>query len=106
MTQSTPADTGTALAAARRGNLDALGLVFKALSSPQRLRLLILLRHEPRTERDLCAALDLGTIEAHLQTLLQAGFIVRHKNGVAPTTYTLAEGALDQLTQVLEKFRA
>ncbi|MFC6714306.1 MULTISPECIES: ArsR/SmtB family transcription factor [Branchiibius] len=83
-----------------------MGLVFKALSSPQRLRILILLRDGPRTEPELCAALDLGTIEAHLQTLLRAGLIVRHKHGVAPKNYTLAEGVTAQLTELLEKFRA
>ena len=59
-------------------------LVFKALASPTRRRLLDLLKDEPRTTGDLCrrvAELDRCTVMQHLRVLEQAGLVIAQRRG-------------------------
>jgi DNA-binding transcriptional ArsR family regulator len=59
-------------------------LVFKALASATRRRLLDLLRDHPRTTGDLCGAipeLDRCTVMQHLKVLEGAGLVVPRRRG-------------------------
>ncbi|QDB78579.1 helix-turn-helix transcriptional regulator [Georgenia sp. 311] len=59
-------------------------LVFKALASPTRRRLLDLLRAAPRTTGELCDAvpdLDRTTVLQHLRVLERAGLVTGRKVG-------------------------
>jgi len=59
-------------------------LVFKALASPTRRRLLDLLRTAPRTTGELCDAvpdLDRTTVLQHLRVLERAGLLTGRKVG-------------------------
>lgn len=53
----------------------------KALASPLRLRLLRLVLHEPRTNKELAEALDLhpATSLHHVRTLVETGFLVEQE---------------------------
>ena len=59
-------------------------VVFKALASTTRRRLLDLLRDHPRTTGDLCAEipeLDRCTVMQHLKVLERAGLVIPRRRG-------------------------
>lgn len=68
----------------QRGHEIDEDLVFKALASATRRRLLDLLRDHPRTTGDLCAEipdLDRCTVMQHLKVLERAGLVVPRRRG-------------------------
>ena len=61
-----------------------LDAVFKALASPTRRSLMDLLKRQPQTTGQLCAAmpeLDRCTVMQHLAVLTDAGVVVAHRRG-------------------------
>jgi ArsR family transcriptional regulator len=75
-------------------------LVFKALSDPNRLRLLSLVKAGESGERcvcDLTEPLDLGqpTVSHHLKILVDAGLLHREKRGTW-AYYSIVPGALER----------
>ena len=80
-------------------------LVFKALSDPNRLRLLSIVKAEASGEScvcDLTEPLDLGqpTVSHHLKILVDAGLLHREKRGTW-AYYSLVPGAMEQTAGIL-----
>ena len=80
-------------------------LVFKALSDPNRLRLLSIVRAAEAGECcvcDLTEPLDLGqpTVSHHLQILVDAGLLHREKRGTW-AYYSLVPGALERTAALI-----
>lgn len=80
-------------------------LVFKALSDPNRLRLLSIVKAGDDGEAcvcDLTAPLDLGqpTVSHHLRILVDAGLLHREKRGTW-AYYSLVPGALERTAATL-----
>lgn len=80
-------------------------LVFKALSDPNRLRLLSLVKAGESGECcvcDLTEPLDLGqpTVSHHLKILVDAGLLHREKRGTW-AYYSLVPGALERTSALL-----
>jgi ArsR family transcriptional regulator len=80
-------------------------LVFKALSDPNRLRLLSIVKSQASGEScvcDLTEPLDLGqpTVSHHLKILVDAGLLHREKRGTW-AYYSLVPGALEQTAGLL-----
>ncbi|MBT2514584.1 metalloregulator ArsR/SmtB family transcription factor [Arthrobacter sp. ISL-30] len=80
-------------------------LVFKALSDPNRLRLLSIVKADESGEScvcDLTAPLDLGqpTVSHHLKILVDAGLLHREKRGTW-AYYSLVPGALERTAGLL-----
>ncbi|MGP4030895.1 ArsR/SmtB family transcription factor [Pseudarthrobacter sp. 1C304] len=80
-------------------------LVFKALSDPNRLRLLSIVKAEASGEScvcDLTEPLDLGqpTVSHHLKILVDAGLLHREKRGTW-AYYSLVPGAIEQTAGLL-----
>ncbi|MET4591214.1 metalloregulator ArsR/SmtB family transcription factor [Arthrobacter sp. 754] len=80
-------------------------LVFKALSDPNRLRLLSMVKAEAAGEScvcDLTGPLDLGqpTVSHHLKILVDAGLLHREKRGTW-AYYSLVPGALEKTAGLL-----
>lgn len=84
---------------------EALALRFKALSDPNRLRILSIVSSSPTAETcvcDLSEPLNLGqpTVSHHLKIMVEAGLLHREKRGVW-AYYSLVPGALDSLAATL-----
>jgi len=84
---------------------EALALRFKALSDPNRLRILSIVSSSPEAETcvcDLSEPLNLGqpTVSHHLKIMVEAGLLNREKRGVW-AYYSLVPGALDSLAATL-----
>lgn len=84
---------------------EALAARFKALSDPNRLRILSIVSTSPEAETcvcDLSEPLSLGqpTVSHHLKILVDAGLLNREKRGVW-AYYSLVPGALDSLAATL-----
>jgi ArsR family transcriptional regulator, arsenate/arsenite/antimonite-responsive transcriptional repressor len=80
-------------------------LVFKALSDPNRLRLLSIVKAEASGEScvcDLTEPLDLGqpTVSHHLKILVDAGLLHREKRGTW-AYYSLVPGAIEKTAGLL-----
>lgn len=80
-------------------------LVFKALSDPNRLRLLSIVKGAGAGEAcvcDLTEPLDLGqpTVSHHLKILVDAGLLHREKRGTW-AYYSLVPGAMEQTAGLL-----
>ncbi|MDQ0755952.1 metalloregulator ArsR/SmtB family transcription factor [Arthrobacter sp. B3I4] len=80
-------------------------LVFKALSDPNRLRLLSIVKGEASGEScvcDLTEPLELGqpTVSHHLKILVDAGLLHREKRGTW-AYYSLVPGALEETAGLL-----
>ncbi|MFH5880651.1 ArsR/SmtB family transcription factor [Arthrobacter sp. NA-172] len=80
-------------------------LLFKALSDPNRLRLLSLVKSSASGEScvcDLTEPLDLGqpTVSHHLKILVDAGLLHREKRGTW-AYYSMVPGALEQAAGLL-----
>ena len=80
-------------------------LVFKALSDPNRLRLLSIVKRDGSGEAcvcDLTEPLDLGqpTVSHHLKILVDAGLLHREKRGTW-AYYSLVPGAIEQTAGLL-----
>jgi ArsR family transcriptional regulator len=80
-------------------------LVFKALSDPNRLRLLSMVKAEAAGEScvcDLTGPLHLGqpTVSHHLKILVDAGLLHREKRGTW-AYYSLVPGALEKTAGLL-----
>ena len=80
-------------------------LVFKALSDPNRLRLLSIVKGAGDGEAcvcDLTEPLDLGqpTVSHHLKILVDAGLLHREKRGTW-AYYSLVPGAIEQAAGLL-----
>ncbi|MBT2596428.1 helix-turn-helix transcriptional regulator [Arthrobacter sp. ISL-72] len=80
-------------------------LVFKALSDPNRLRLLSFVKADESGEScvcDLTEPLDLGqpTVSHHLKILVDAGLLHRQKRGTW-AYYSLVPGALERAAGLL-----
>ncbi|MBM6622037.1 helix-turn-helix transcriptional regulator [Micrococcaceae bacterium RIT802] len=80
-------------------------LVFKALSDPNRLRLLSIVKAGNDGEAcvcDLTAPLDLGqpTVSHHLRILVDAGLLQREKRGTW-AFYSLVPGSLERIAATL-----
>ncbi|WP_427172704.1 ArsR/SmtB family transcription factor [Arthrobacter sp. 92] len=80
-------------------------LVFKALSDPNRLRLLSIVKGAGSGEAcvcDLTETLDLGqpTVSHHLKILVDAGLLHREKRGTW-AYYSLVPGAMEQTAGLL-----
>ena len=80
-------------------------LVFKALSDPNRLRLLSIVKSDASGEScvcDLTEPLDLGqpTVSHHLKILVDAGLLHREKRGTW-AYYSLVPGALEETADLL-----
>ncbi|MFF1384052.1 ArsR/SmtB family transcription factor [Arthrobacter sp. NPDC058288] len=80
-------------------------LVFKALSDPNRLRLLSIVKSGGSGEAcvcDLTEPLDLGqpTVSHHLKILVDAGLLHREKRGTW-AYYSLVPGAMEQTAGLL-----
>ena len=84
---------------------EALKLIaarFKALSEPNRLKLLIALQTGEKSVSELMEAsgLQQANVSRHLQTLTQAGFLARFRRG-AGVFYAIADpGIFDMCRQV------
>lgn len=86
-------------------NIEALATQLKALSDPNRLRILSIVSSNPEPETcvcDLTEPLDLGqpTVSHHLKILVDAGLLNREKRGVW-AYYSLTPGALSTLAHTL-----
>lgn len=86
---------------------EALALRFKALSDPNRLRILSIVSSSPEAETcvcDLSEPLNLGqpTVSHHLKIMVEAGLLNREKRGVW-AYYSLVPGALDSLAATLAR---
>ncbi|GAA3326007.1 ArsR/SmtB family transcription factor [Paeniglutamicibacter sulfureus] len=84
---------------------EALAARFKALSDPNRLRILSIVSSSPDAETcvcDLSEPLNLGqpTVSHHLKIMVEAGLLNREKRGVW-AYYSLVPGALDSLAATL-----
>ena len=84
---------------------EALAARFKALSDPNRLRILSIVSSSPDAETcvcDLSEPLNLGqpTVSHHLKIMVEAGLLNREKRGVW-AYYSLVPGALDSLASTL-----
>lgn len=84
---------------------EALAARFKALSDPNRLRILSIVSSSPEAETcvcDLSEPLNLGqpTVSHHLKIMVEAGLLNREKRGVW-AYYSLVPGALDSLAATL-----
>lgn len=84
---------------------EALAVRFKALSDPNRLRILSIVSSSPMAETcvcDLSEPLGLGqpTVSHHLKILVDAGLLNREKRGVW-AYYSLVPGSLDALAATL-----
>ncbi|WP_258803196.1 ArsR/SmtB family transcription factor [Pseudarthrobacter sp. NS4] len=82
------------------GDAKEAALVFKALSDPNRLRLLSLVKAGESGEQcvcDLTEPLDLGqpTVSHHLKVLVDAGLLHREKRGTW-AYYSVVPGALER----------
>ena len=80
-------------------------LTFKALSDPNRLRLLSIVKSEASGEScvcDLTEPLDLGqpTVSHHLKILVDAGLLHREKRGTW-AYYSLVPGAMERTAGIL-----
>ena len=80
-------------------------LVFKALSDPNRLRLLSIVKADESGAScvcDLTQPLDLGqpTVSHHLKILVEAGLLHREKRGTW-AYYSLVPGALERAAGLL-----
>lgn len=80
-------------------------LVFKALSDPNRLRLLSIVKAGESGEAcvcDLTEPLDLGqpTVSHHLKILVDAGLLNREKRGTW-AYYSVVPGALENVGEIL-----
>ena len=83
-------------------DLDLLTRQFKALSDPNRLRILDRLRSGERCVCDLQDLLDAGQslLSFHLKTLRDAGLVIDRKDG-RWTHYRLNPAALDELEEFM-----
>ena len=77
---------------------DALKLIaarFKALSEPNRLKLIIALEDGEKNVGDLIelTGLKQANVSRHLQTLTDAGILSRHRNGLA-VIYSIADSSI------------
>jgi len=84
---------------------DELAAKLKVLSDPGRLRLLGLIRAQPKGEACVChltSALGLAqpTVTHHLQVLHRAGFLARERRGVW-VWYRVVPRALDDVRRAL-----
>ena len=87
------------------GQATTLATVFKALSDPNRLRIVNLLANSPEP---VCVCefmpqlgLSQGTVSFHLKKLLDAGLLVREQRGTW-AYYSLERDALERLAVVFE----
>ncbi len=107
MNTALTADTNTAQLCCEPGSRPVLTVedaqksarIFKALSDPNRLRLLSIVKAGDGGEAcvcDLTEPLDLGqpTVSHHLKILVDAGFLKREKRGTW-AYYSLVPGALE-----------
>lgn len=77
---------------------DALKLIaarFKALSEPNRLKLIIALENGEKNVGELIKLTELkqANVSRHLQTLTEAGILARHRNG-ASVIYSIADPSI------------
>lgn len=84
---------------------NASARILKALSDPNRLRLLSIIKAGDGGEAcvcDLTAPLELGqpTVSHHLKILVDAGFLKREKRGTW-AYYSLVPGSLEQAAAIL-----
>lgn len=98
-----PSNTQEAL---RPAEAAALAARFKAISDPNRLRIISILSANPDAETCVCdlpQPLGLGqpTVSHHLKVLVDAGLLKREKRGVW-AYYSLIPGALDALAATLK----
>lgn len=87
------------------GEAEALATRFKALSDPNRLRILSIISSGPEAGTCVCdlpGPLGLGqpTVSHHLKILVEAGLLNREKRGVW-AYFSLVPGALDSLATTL-----
>jgi DNA-binding transcriptional ArsR family regulator len=82
---------------------DRIVTLFRALSDPTRLRLVLRLMHEPCNVTNLVQALDLpqSTVSRHLSVLRGARLVVSERRG-ASSVYRMADAHLRSL--LLEAF--
>jgi ArsR family transcriptional regulator len=75
---------------------------FRALGEPMRLRLLDILRQGERGVGELAYELEAGqaNVSKHLQVLLSAGFVERHKEGVS-SVYQVADPEVFKLCDIV-----
>lgn len=91
----------TALEHAELGDPKAAAVVFKALGSDVRLRILTLLADDPLTMTQLRSDRTLpGTVEQHVQTLQHAG-LVEQLPGIAPRPWRIVPGSLPRAAAVV-----
>lgn len=57
--------------------------IFKAISEPNRIRILLMLQHKPMCVCEITAILDLttATVSKHLSILSKSGFLIDQKDG-------------------------
>jgi ArsR family transcriptional regulator len=89
-------------------NLDAAGIaaVFKALSSPVRLRLIAVIQARPFGEACVCELVDVAgvaqsTVSHHLAALVTSGLVRRERRGTW-VWYSLVPGRLEAVRALLE----
>jgi len=75
--------------------LDLIADRFKALSQPNRLKLLIALQEGDKSVSELIEATGLGqaNVSRHLQTLTDAGILARRRNG-ASVIYSISDPSI------------
>ncbi len=106
-----PAGTETCCAPGGKPVLNAedaqeQALLFKALSDPNRLRLLSIVKAGDQGEAcvcDLTESMDLGqpTVSHHLKILVDSGLLNREKRGTW-AYYSLVPGALESVSRVIQ----
>jgi predicted transcriptional regulator len=86
-----------------RAHLDTLVAFFKALADENRLKIVGLLAHQPRTADELAALLDLAppTVSHHLQKLREAGLVDARPQQYYNVYALRAEALHDMAQQVL-----
>jgi ArsR family transcriptional regulator len=78
--------------------LEMVANLFKALSEPSRLKLLVALEQGEKNVSELVAATGLtqANVSRHLQTLTEAGILARKKEGLT-VIYSIAEPLIFEL---------
>ena len=75
-------------------NMDQFVTVMKALSDPNRVKIVKMLQHRPMCVCEIHTALNMAepAVSKHLKVLETAGFVVSRKSGLW-VNYTLTDGA-------------